>query len=396
VARPLLLIFLALVWLAGTPAFAQTPGPDATPPARAPAASATVSVSGAAGVDAALRAIEAELDLLLRLYPTPLDAGALLDAAWRGVGDDAGGAAPPGTPLPADRAAAWAAFRDRFGALASMPPGAADVARLARAANQAMARSVDDCHTRFAPDYAQETGALGRSEPYGGVGATILEPQSIDPAPPGPVIVGLVENGPAMRAGLRIGDAVLAVDGMPASGVASSRLAERVRGTPGTSVRLRVERPGEATPLELAVDRELVQFPLVEARTLGQPDGTTVGYVRLRSFVGPSVAEVRGALERLHAAGAGQWVLDLRDNPGGDLGTFRRIASSLIPQGTLAVTTDRGGKVAHLPADGRAFVPFVQPLAVLVDGHSASAAELLAADLQDYGLARLFGTATAG
>jgi carboxyl-terminal processing protease len=259
-----------------------------------------------------------------------------------------------------------------------------------------MARSVDDCHTRFAPDYAQETGVLGRSEQYGGIGATIIEAQSIDPAAPGPVIVWLVENGPAMRAGLRIGDAVIAVDGMPASGVASSRLAERVRGTPGTNVRLRVERPGEAAPLEFAVGRELVQLPLVEARTLGQPDGITVGYVRVRSFVGPSVAEVRGALERLRAAGAGQWVLDLRDNSGGDLDTFRRIASNLIPQGTLAVTTDRSGKAARLPVDGRAFVPFVQPLAVLVDGHSASAAELLAADLQDYGLARLFGTATAG
>lgn len=259
-----------------------------------------------------------------------------------------------------------------------------------------MARSVDDCHTRFAPDYAQEMGSLRGSERYGGIGASILEPQLIDPPPPGPVVVYLIENGPAMRAGLRTGDAVLAVDGTPAAGLASSRLAERVRGTPGTSVRLWIERPGEPAPLEIVVVRETVQVALVEARALGQPGGATVGYVRLRSFAGPSVAEVRGALERLRDEGAALWVLDLRDNPGGDLVTFRRIASSLIREGTLAVTTDRNGTVARLPADGRAFVPFVQPLAVLVDGRSASAAELLAADLQEYGAARLFGTTTAG
>jgi hypothetical protein len=151
VARQLLLIFLALVWLAGTPAFAQTPESGATPPppVAAPAASASASasasaaVSGAAGVDAALKAIEAELDLMLRLYPTPLDAGALLDAAWSGVVADAGGAAPPGTPLPADRAAAWAAFRDRFVALASTPLGAADAARLAREQASAIRRDLD-------------------------------------------------------------------------------------------------------------------------------------------------------------------------------------------------------------------------------------------------------------
>jgi carboxyl-terminal processing protease len=101
-------------------------------------------------------------------------------------------------------------------------------------------------------------------------------------------------------------------------------------------------------------------------------------------------------LEELHAAGATRWVLDLRGNRGGNLSTFTHLGSLFLEEGALAVLVDRNGAESTISANGEAYRPYLRPLAVLVDRQSASAAELLAADLQEYGTARLFGSTTAG
>ena len=121
-----------------------------------------------------------------------------------------------------------------------------------------------------------------------------------------------------------------------------------------------------------------------------------VGYVALREFSRSAEAALPAKLEELHAAGATHWVLDLRGNRGGNLQTFTRLGSLFLEAGTLAVTVDRNGAESAISADGTAYRPYLRPLAVLVDRQSASAAELLAADLQEYGAARLFGSTTAG
>jgi carboxyl-terminal processing protease len=262
-----------------------------------------------------------------------------------------------------------------------------------------MAASLDDCHTSFTPDHARDAGALSRSEPYGGIGAVIREARRFDPAPPGPVVVQVFEGSPAATAGLRAGDAVVAVDDVAAE-VIPGPLTERVRGTPGTTVRLRIDRVGVPSLVDLAIERGAVTVPLVAFRRVEIAGVGPVGVVRFRSFAQPAVAPVTEAISALRGQAVRGWVLDLRENGGGDLGVFERVASQFL-SGPLAVTVDRDGAPRTLTSRGTTGSDAPQsvdrlPVAVLVNGETASAAELLAGDFGDYGIGRLFGERTAG
>lgn len=345
-----------------------------------------------------LQAIEVALELLLAQYARPLDATVLLDAGWRGALQAAGspevveGAAPP---FPAEKAAAWADFQERFGLLVA---AGADPATLARAATRAMAKSVADCHTHSAQSHQKEIESVTGPEQYGGIGASVLDASAFDPPASGPVVQHLIEGGPAMKAGLRLGDAILAVDGVDAASLTSNQLVELVRGAPGSSVQLRVDRPGAPAALTIQLERSMVEETLLEWRALpsASPRVSAIGYVQLRGFNQAVERAVPEALERLQAQGVGGWILDLRNNGGGDVRTFASIASLFIKEGTLAVMADRSGAETGISANGWAYRPYTQPLAVLVDRYTASAAELLAADVQEYGAGRVFGGTTAG
>jgi carboxyl-terminal processing protease len=345
-----------------------------------------------------LSAIEAGLAILLDRYSQPLEATRLLEAGWQGALQAAGGANPPvpaPEALPADRAAAWEEFQNRFAGLVA---AGGDATALARAANQAMSRSLDDCHTRFAQSYERESVALAAPERYGGVGMISLDSRHFTPTPPGPVIMSLVDGAPAQAAGVRPGDVVVAVDGTDTRTLPSNRMAELIRGTPGTAVELRLDRPGEPEPVTVTLERAVVEIPLLESKILEHRAGVgpKIGYVRLRSFARPVEASLPPLLEELRAQGAEGWILDLRDNTGGEVRTFAAVASLFLDQRTLGMTIARDGAESPITGDGAAHRAYTQPLALLVSNLSASAAELMAADVQDFGAGRLFGTTTAG
>ncbi len=301
--------------------------------------------------------MEAQLGLLLGRYATPLEAAALLGAGWAGALEAAGevAGADASRAFAPDRGAAWADFGARFRALAQGP--GADPGALARAANRAMARSLGDCHTSLAASHEREVRSLDGAERYGGVGASVADPATFEPRPPGPLVVQVTEGGPAEQAGIRAGDAVLAVDGTDAAGLPPARLVELVRGEAGTPVRLRLDRPGAPAPVEVTVERALLEPRPVEGRLLSVPGaapgagaprspgapGAQVGYVALREFSRAAEAALPAKLEELRAAGATHWVLDLRGNRGGNLQTFTRLGSLFLEEGTLAVTIDRNG-----------------------------------------------------
>lgn len=192
---------------------------------------------------------------------------------------------------------------------------------------------------------------------------------------------------------------MIAVDGV-ASGEMTGSLTERVRGAPGTTVRLRIDRLGVSAPLDLAIERGAVTVPLVSSRRIDVVGVGAVGVVRLRSFAQPAVAPLLEALDGLRGQSVRGWILDLRENGGGDLGVFERIASQFL-SGPLAVTIERDGAPRTMmsrgtvTSDGPSSVDRL-PIAVLVNGETASAGELLAGDLGDYGIGRLFGERTAG
>ena len=354
------------------------------------------------------RAVEVGLGFLLDRYAQALDPLPLLQAAWDGVAEAATLGGEPvkaqvkavgAAPMQGDRVAAWDEFQRRFEALIS---AGADPDTLAQAANRAMTRSLDDCHTRFAPSYDKELVSYDGGERYGGIGASALDAARFDPRPPGPVIIGLVDGGPAATAGVLLGDAVTGVDDVDVTGWPNNRVVELVRGEPGTTVHLRVDRLGEPAPFVIPVERAEIQTTLLESRLVEDDVAGPVGYLQLKSFVRSVEPELPKAIDGLHEQGARGWVLDLRNNGGGSVPTFAAVASLFIKEGTLGVTTDRNGSETFIstlrPAANAQTerTDFTEPLAVLVNSLSASASELLAADLQEYGVARVFGETTAG
>ncbi len=397
------------------------------PAAPAPAVAAPVAQLAPATQGSGLRAVETGFNFLMDRYTQVLEPAGLLQSGWEGVLEAAPETlreAAPRSPFTGDRAAVWADFQHRFSQLAA---AGGDADALGKAANRAMARSLDDCHTRFAPSYEKEIASYDGGERYGGVGASALDATRFDPPPPGPVIVGLVEGGPASVAGLRLGDAIVGVDEVETYGWSNSRVVELVRGAAGTPVRLRVDRPGQAAPVEFTVERSEIQYNLVDSRFLSPADAgrwlaapgapaapvvpgaaegaagispagilPAIGYIQLKGFARSVEPVLPQTFEDLHAQGARAWVLDLRNNGGGSVPTFAAVASLFIKDGTLGVTTDRSGGESYITAISTAHKPFAQPLAVLVNSLSASASELLAADIQEYGAGRVFGETTAG
>ena len=219
------------------------------------------------------------------------------------------------------------------------------------------------------------------------------------------MVTQVFANGPASKSGLHIGDAILTVDGVTVNDVAGS-LTERIRGLPGTPVSLTIDRPGAKGPLEITVVRGEVVAPLVDARIIPTDGIGMVGIVRLQTFAQPAFGPFADAINRMRDQGVRAWVVDLRENGGGDVGLFVRIASLFISGGPLAHTVAREGTPRTIwatsdlqsGADGPATPRLVDgmPVAVLVGRNTASAAELLAGDLEDYRIGRLFGETTAG
>ncbi|MGI8423454.1 MAG: S41 family peptidase [Chloroflexota bacterium] len=390
-SRALLVFAVAVLPWAGSPA--------------APAGAAPSSQLAPPSLARGVSAVEGGFDFLLDRYAQPLDPAALLQAAWTGVTESHAEslrvsiATIGAASIDGDRSAAWLEYQRRFDALVA---AGGDADALAQASNRAMARSLDDCHTRFATSYDKELTSYDGGERYGGIGASALDAARFEPRPPGPVIIGIVEDGPGARAGIQLGDAVVGVDDIDVTGWPNSRVVELVRGAPGTVVRLQVDRPGTAAPLVIPVERAEIQNSLIEFRLVPGADGEPVGYVQLKTFVRSVERLLPQAIEELRVQGAQRWVLDLRNNGGGSVPTFAVVASTFIKEGTLGVTIDRNGAetlistIRGAPGSQNGHKEFTLPLAVLVNSLSASASELLAADLQEYGAGRVFGETTAG
>lgn len=352
-----------------------------------------------------LDVVRAAFDLLRAKYVQPIDAGSLIDAA-RGpdrIGGEGGTTRGLGaTPSTGSVDSLWNTFASGYPASVL---GVPDGTNPAHVAVRRMTQSLDDCHTSFSSNYERDASALQRSTAYGGIGIAVRSQTSFAPPPPGPVVTQVFANGPASRSGLRIGDAIVAVDGVPVGDVGGS-LTERILGLPGTPVNLTIDRPVAKSPLEITVVRGEVVAPLVEARVAPIDGIGLVGIVRLQKFAQPAFGPFADAVNRMRDQGISAWVVDLRENSGGDVGLFVRIASLFISAGPLAHTVAREGTPRTIwatsdlqsGAEEPAMPRLVDgmPVAVLVGRNTASAAELLAGDFEDYRIGRLFGETTAG
>jgi carboxyl-terminal processing protease len=207
-------------------------------------------------------------------------------------------------------------------------------------------------------------------------------------------IVAPLPGGPALAAGVQTGDRVLTVDGKSMRDVPLDEAQKALRGPPGSNVRLRVERPGVATPIEFVLTRREIHVRSVQHAML-LPN--RIGYVALTIFSEESAHDLRVAVDSLRSAGAASLILDLRGDPGGLLDQGVGVADLFLDAGQ-AVVSMKG----RTPATSRSFADDAQqpwpamPLAVLVDSNSASASEIVAGALQDHDRALLLGTTTYG
>ncbi|MCL6450224.1 MAG: S41 family peptidase [Acetobacteraceae bacterium] len=202
-------------------------------------------------------------------------------------------------------------------------------------------------------------------------------------------VISPLPGTPAERAGLRAGDRILKVDGADLSGLDSDQVMRLIRGPEGTKVVLEVWRADLPQPFTVELIREMIDVPSVEARVL-EPG---IGYLQVTRFFSGTGREFEQKLAELQAQGIRGLVLDLRNNAGGLLDQAVDVAGHLVPEGPVVYVINRAGK-RQVYRSQKPQVPL--PLVVLVNGGTASAAEIVAGAVQDWQTGTLVGTRTFG
>ena len=252
----------------------------------------------------------------------------------------------------------------------------------------AMLKSLDP-YTNFIPESNIEDYRMMQSGQYGGIGSLIRKQGEFVQ------ITNPYEGFPAQKAGLRAGDLIKEIGGKSIEGKSSSEVSELLKGAKGTDVILSVERPKETNLLPITVTRELIKIPTVPYFKEVK-DG--VGYIKLTQFMGTSSAELASAFKSLiDSNNITSLILDLRGNPGGLLNESVNIVNMFVPKGTKVVETKGRLKQNNFTYFGRNKpVDLKIPIAVLINGNSASASEIVSGTLQDLDRAVIIGNQSFG
>jgi carboxyl-terminal processing protease len=237
----------------------------------------------------------------------------------------------------------------------------------------------------FDPRTLREFRASARGE-FSGVGLAVSEVSE------GLRVAQVYPDTPAQAAGIEEGDVIVAADGEKLAGLPAAAAAAKIKGRPGTEVKLTVKSRGER-PRDLELRRAEVRIPAVRGE-MREVDGREIAYVTLASFSEGAHTELREEVERLDRRGAEGLVLDLRGNGGGLLNEGVLTSSVFVEDGVIVATEGRTQERREYRALGDALP--ARPTAVLINRDTASAAEILAAALADHGLAELVGTRTYG
>lgn len=218
---------------------------------------------------------------------------------------------------------------------------------------------------------------------YVGIGAVLQKDKD-----GGAKIVQLYEGGSGEQAGLKKGDVLKAIDGEDITEKETSDIASMIRESDKDSVSLTIQRDEETK--EMKVEIRDVEIQTVSHEML---DDET-GYIRISEFSEVTSNQYKKAFEDLQDKGMKKLVVDLRDNPGGLLTAVCDVLRQILPEGLIVYTEDKNGKKEEEKCDGKS--ELAMPLAVLVNGGSASASEIFAGAVKDYGIGTIVGTTTYG
>lgn len=221
---------------------------------------------------------------------------------------------------------------------------------------------------------------------YYGIGAYISQDNEM-----GYVRVSkIIKNTPAEASGLQQDDYIYKVDGEDMQGKDSSYVVSKIKGEAGTKVTITVVREGATDPIDIEVERQKIESPTVEYQMLDND----MAYIQITEFDLVTTDQFEQAYKQAQTDGMKGLILDLRSNPGGNLSTVCDIARMILPKGLIVYTEDKYGKREEYTCDGANQIKV--PLVVLTNGYSASASEILAGAVKDYGIGTLVGTTTYG
>ena len=247
---------------------------------------------------------------------------------------------------------------------------------------------LNDPYTRFMTPKEFETLTTQTEGELSGVGIRL----TVDVNTQVLTVLEALPNSPAVKAGIRAKDQILSINGRSTSLMSADTAAALMRGKVGSEVKLRLNRAGQP-PFDIAVQRGVIELPSV-IQAMKQEGNRRIGYIRVTEFNSHTTEQTKQAMEELTAQQADGYVLDLRGNPGGLFKASIEIAELWLDHGLIVQTVNRAGKPEPIRARSKALTQ--QPLAVLVDGYSASSSEILTGALQDNRRATIVGSSTFG
>jgi carboxyl-terminal processing protease len=278
-------------------------------------------------------------------------------------------------------------FRDNFNLILTRFHRTIEPSKLRTAGMEGLFASLGDPHTLFMEPQAAANFSIETKGNYAGIGARL------GPDPLGARVGTVFKNGPADKAGLKVGDLVTRVGKEDIAGKSIDEVVGFIRGGEGTTVVLTVLRTGEDQPLKLSVARAIVIVPTAEGLIV--PD-TKVGYIKVDQFSETTVEQFDTVLFEVLRGEPEGLVIDMRGNPGGLLDTAVFMLSRFVEDKTAVTMKQRtGGREESRTLKGRA-IKFGGPIIILIDKGSASAAEIFAGVMRDYKLATLVGEHTYG
>jgi carboxyl-terminal processing protease len=252
-------------------------------------------------------------------------------------------------------------------------------------------RKLDDPYTRFMDPQQYLTLTTQTNGEVSGIGIKLQE--AISFGQPGQLTISeVVDKSPAALAGIKAGDKVVAIDGRSTVQMSVGEASRLIRGENGGNLKLKLSRSGQAS-FEVSLKRAQIEISSVSYR-VKQENKVKIGYIKLVEFSAHSTQQMEDAIRALNREKVTAFVLDLRGNPGGLLQNSIEITRLFMNNGVIVKTVDRQGGNEQFRANQTALTDL--PLAVLVDGNSASASEIMAGALKDNKRATIVGSSTFG
>ena len=256
---------------------------------------------------------------------------------------------------------------------------------LMQGALKGMLESLDDPHSVYFTREELRSFKEDIKGKYVGVGM-VIQKKVGEPL----TVVSPIEDGPAYKAGIKPKDQIVEIDGESTYNLTSEEASKRLKGKANTSVKVKVYREANKLTKVFELKRETIELKYVKSKML---EGG-IGYLRLTQFGDNVYPDMKKALEGLQAKGMKALILDLRSNPGGELGQSIKIASMFIEKGKIVSTRQKKGEETVYSREGKYFGNF--PMVVLINGGSASASEIVSGALKDYKRATLIGEKSFG